>query len=351
MTNHTDLWFEYAGDAIDKELQTWQISMTRICEKTNNEARYSSEEAPWLRQLAWLNFALNGAMLVPKLSLPAYVTLTVTDLIADNMQQQYKDGAQLSRALLSQHYNGVLDSYINQINQIERTFATHSSTRMIAAAMKKKLWNLVLSPAGTWIRDDSVDAKGKLDKQIATEHLRNIIAHAEVLPTEHKFLRTEFVERGFGAFYDAIYAIVIRSNLVPKEQRLPGAIYQRYQGQPITGLSGQLQEICIKSKLHIAIEKVRYCDLSFKAIQIESKPDTLTILNELWRFDFELESAQALVKIPAGWYWAPVKHVHLRQRKSPRKFRAHTHASVPEIQLALDRGLRKYASRAQRLVA
>jgi len=325
--------------------------MMLVCREINDKARYSSGEAPWVRQLAWLNFALNGAMLVPKLSLPAYITMTITDLISDNMQQQYKDGARLSRALLSQHYNGVLDSYINQINQIERSFFTHPSTRMIAAAIEEKLWDLVLSSAGVWIRDDSVDVDGKLSRQKALSHLRRIIAHAEVLPTEHKFLRTEFVEQGFGAFYDAIYAIVMRSNLVPKEQRLPGAIYQRYQGQPITGLSGQLQEICIKSELHIAIEKVRYCDLSFKAVQIESKPDTLTILNELWRFDFELESAQALVKIPAGWYWAPVKHVHLRQRKSPRKFRAHTHASVPEIQLALDRGLRKYASRAQRLVA
>lgn len=345
MINSPSVWYGLAGRAIRNELLAWKGNLKTVCREVNAQSRFTSTEAPWIRQLAWLSYALNGAGLHPKLALPAHLAGAVSDLIAEEMQQRYKTGAKLTNEFLKQNYKGVLNDYINLIDDIERSFFTHPLTSETALSIQRKLRDIALSPAAAWIREDSVDTKdGKFNEQKATEHLRKIVYFSGVLPTEPDVLKKDFVERGFAAIYDNIYAVVMRSNLVPKEQRLPGAVYQRYQGEPPIGRSGQLEEICIKSGLHVAIEGVRHCDLSFKAVQIASRDDALIILNELWQMDVELEPAKALVKVhvPYGWRLIDIKHVHLRQRKSPRVLRAQTTASVPEIHLALDSGFREY---------
>jgi len=337
------MWRGIAGSAIAGELQTWQQNMKIACNRLNSESRFASEEVPWLRQLAWLNYAFGAAHLLPKLPTPAYASLAVSNLISEEMQRLYKNGARLTNEFLSQHYNGVFNNYISLIDSIERSFFSHPQSIGVARSIQRKLCDIALSPAATWIHEHSIDPKDNaFVRQTAISHLRGIIAESELLPTEYNILKEDFLEQGFVAIYDAIYAVVMRSNLVSKWRRLPGAVYRRYDGEPITNLSGQLEEICVTERAHFALERVRDCDLSFKAVQLQSRNDSLTILNEIWQSDFETEASGMYRPNNPSSPWMPVKHVHLRQRKDPRVLRPHIEAREPEIHAALERGFRDY---------
>src|SRR5690625_2072245 len=209
MINNPNAWYEFAGRAISRELQTWQKNMSTVCRQVNSQSRFSSTEAPWIRQLAWLNYSLSGAMLTPKLALPAYMSMTVANLIAEDMQQRYKDDAKLTNAFLSQNYKGVLNNYISLIDNIERSFFTHPATQKTALSIQRKLRDIALSSAASWMREDSVDTEtGEFNKEKAINHLRGVISGAGVLPTDLNTLEREFVEQRFAAIYEAIYAIV-----------------------------------------------------------------------------------------------------------------------------------------------
>lgn len=248
------------------------------------------------------------------------------------------------------------DEYSRQIDALERNFFIHPDSGQIARMMKWQLLEFVFEyQGGKWLqkqvfKESTADPNNanNVDSDRARDHIRNIIAESGILPTSVITLRDQYIEPNPSAIYDKIKTVVLRSNLVPSGQRVPGITYAPYTGNSPFPISGTREEVCVSRGMYMNKTATWRCDQAMEVIRIRERRDFIGILENVWQFDIQLEESAALGPSAIwGLKRVPVKHVRLRRRSQAEGMVASPNRlpTTHETNRALTRGFVNYLRR------